>query len=356
MTANREEAQVLTNPGALAEDHLPGNMVRNEQRIAEIEDYLSPTSRKQRPLHLWFYGAPGTGKTSTARYVLEKKCRKSGVRWVYVNCWQHDSLYSILDHITAELRILRAEEQRTDRKLEKFQQYLKQEPFLLILDEMDKPSPKERASIIYSFCSVPKVGLISISNSCDALFELDARVRSRLNPALVVFDSYSTEELTAILTERAQEALADGSWEKKTLRRIAELAKGDARVALQTLKKAAWMAERDRASKITDSHVRKAWSSTQELKRQYLLGKLTRDHRILYEIVKYQGQILPSDLRQLYLVECSRMKRKAIAERTYSDYINDLKRAGLAQVKRARVRGKVRLIKVMKRSEYERDR
>lgn len=348
MPANPEEARVLTNPGALSEDYLPGNMVQNEQRIAEIEDYLSPTSRKQRPLHLWFYGAPGTGKTSTARYILEKKRRKSGVRWVYVNCWQHDSLYSILDYMTAELCILRAEEQRTDRKLEKFQQYLKQEPFLLILDEMDKPSPKERASIIYSFCSVPKVGLISISNSCDALFELDARVRSRLNPALVVFDSYSAEELTTILTERAQEALADGSWEKKTLCWIAELAKGDARVALQTLKKAAWIAERHRASKITDSHVRKAWSSTQELKRQYLLGKLTRDHRILYEIVKYQGQILSSDLRQLYLVECSRMKRNPIAERTFSDYINDLKMAGLGQVERARVRGKVRLIRVAK--------
>ena len=348
MPANPEEARVLTNPGALSEDHLPGNMVQNEQRIAEIEDYLSPTSRKQRPLHLWFYGAPGTGKTSTARYILEKKRRKSGVRWVYVNCWQHDSLYSILDYMTAKLSILRAEEQRTARKLEKFQQYLKQEPFLLILDEMDKPSPKERASIIYSLCSVPKVGLISISNSCDALFELDARVRSRLNPALVVFDSYSTEELTTILTERAQEALADGSWEKKTLCRIAELAKGDARVALQTLKKAAWIAERDRASKITDSHVRKAWSSTQELKRQYLLGKLTRDHRILYEIVKYQGQILSSDLRQLYLVECSRMKRRPIAERTFSDYVNDLKTAGLGQVERARVRGKVRLIKAVR--------
>jgi Cdc6-like AAA superfamily ATPase len=119
-------------------------------------------------------------------------------------------------------------------------------------------------------------------------------------------------------------------------------------MALQTLKKAAWLAENDRASKITDSHIRKAWSSTRELKIQYQLGKLTRDHRILYDIVKYQGEILSSDLRQLYLLECSRIKRKPIAERTFSDYINDLKRAGLAQVERARVRGKVRLVKAIK--------
>jgi len=348
MPANCEEARVLANPSILDEEYLPDSVLRREQRIAEIEVCLSPTLRKQRPLHVWLYGTPGTGKTTAARYVLKKIHRESGVQGAYVNCWQHDSLYSILDYITAELKILRAEEQRTAKKLEKFQQHIKQEPFLLVLDEMDKPSPKERASILYSLCNLPRVGLIAISNSCDPLFELDARVRSRLNPALVVFGSYTYEELIAILTERAQEALTDRSWDQRILRRIAELAKGDARMALQTLKKAAWLAERDKASKVTDSHASKAWSSTQELKRQYLLRKLTRDHRILYEIVKYQSEILSSDLRQLYLVECSRMKRKPIAERTFSDYINDLKTAGLAQVERARVRGKVRLIRVVK--------
>jgi Cdc6-like AAA superfamily ATPase len=249
MPASLDEARILTNPGVLDGDHLPGRMLRNGQRIAEIEDYLSPILRRQRPIHLWLYGAPGTGKTATARYILEKMQRKSGIKGTYVNCWHHDSLYSILDYITAELRILRAEEQRTARKLEKFKQHLKQEPFLLILDEMDKPSPKDRASIIYCFCCLPKVGLISISNTCDPLFEFDARVRSRLNPALVVFGPYSSDDLAAILTERAQDALASGSWDRKLLRQMAELANGDARIALQTLKKAAWIAERDRAQR-----------------------------------------------------------------------------------------------------------
>ena len=186
-STNSGEARILVNPNVLEEDHLPDRMLHSKDRIAEIEGYLSPVLKKQKPLHLWLYGDPGTGKTATARYILEKLQRKSAVKGLYVNCWQHESLYSILDYITAELRILRAEEQRTAKKLEKFQQYIKDEPFLLILDEMDKPAPKERSSIIYTFCCLPKVGLINISNSCDSLFELDARVRSRLNPVLVVY-------------------------------------------------------------------------------------------------------------------------------------------------------------------------
>jgi len=183
MGGNHGDARILANPDVLEENHLPEQMLHSADRIAEIEDYLSPILRKQRPLHLWLYGDPGTGKTATARYVLGKLQRESGIKGIYVNCWQHDSLYSILDYITAELRILRAEEQRTARKLEKFQQYIKEEPFLLILDEMDKPSPQERASIIYSFCCIPKVGLINISNSCDPLFELDVPTKP-LKPVL----------------------------------------------------------------------------------------------------------------------------------------------------------------------------
>jgi len=345
MVVKRRDLAILKEPAVLDDDHQPDTVHHSEERVSRIEDYLLPAHTKHSPLHVWVYGKPGTGKTTAAKHLLEKMNKESGVRGIYINCWHHDSLYSILDHITAELRILRAEEQRTAHKLQKFQKHLKEEPFIIILDEMDKPSPKERETIIYSLCSMKKVGLICISNSCDCLFELDARVRSRLNPALVPFNSYSHDQLSVILTDRAQDALVEAAIEDGIIHKIAKLADGDARVALQTLKKAAWLAEKEHASNIGHPHIKRAWSSTRQLKNQYMLGKLTPDHRILNEILKSKNEILSSELRQLYLSECSKIKRKPVAERTFSDYINDLKVAGLAEVERARVRGKVRMLR-----------
>lgn len=347
MSGKHETPTILTNPEVLSEEHLPSRMRHNQETVAEIEECLAPISRNQRPLHVWLYGPPGAGKTATARHVLEEARRESGLRGLHVNCWQHDSLYSVLDHLTTELRILRAEEQRSTRKLEKFRKHLGDRPFLLILDEIDRPAPAERSRLLYSFCSLKTVGLIAISNSNSALFELDARVRSRLNPALLVFEPYTEKKLTEILVERAQLAFARGSWTRKLLRQTARLAAGDARAALKTLRRAAWIAERARAKRITPRHMQKAWNSMRRFRARYLLSKLTQDHRIIHRIVQYQKEILSRDLRQLYLVECSRAKRKPVAERTFSNYINDLKNAGLAKVERARVKGKVRLVKTV---------
>lgn len=69
------------------------------------------------------FGRPGTGKTLTAKFILRKIEREAYISSVYVNCWEHNSYYSVLDKLVRELRILGAEKLNTSFKLERLERF-----------------------------------------------------------------------------------------------------------------------------------------------------------------------------------------------------------------------------------------
>lgn len=102
------------------------------------------------------------------------------------------------------------------------------------------------------------------------------------------------------------------------------------------------MAEKDGQKEIGLSHVSRAWNAAKDLKKTYLLRKLTDHHRLLYELITKNRGILSGDLWRLYLRNCNQKQVRPIAVRTYSDYCNNLMELGLVQAKRAAIQGKVR--------------
>ena len=82
-------------------------------------------------------------------------------------------------------------------------------------------------------------------------------------------------------------------------------------------------------------------------RKTHVLNSLTQDHRMFYEIVKQKGKILSGNLWEEYLQRCSQLRRRPLSPRTFSEYANRLVQAGLIASERARVRGKVRLFKVV---------
>jgi hypothetical protein len=71
---------------------------------------------------------------------------------------------------------------------------------------------------------------------------------------------------------------------------------------------------------------------------------LTADHRLLFELIRREGQFLGHQLWKAYLLRCNRIGRKPLSSRTYSDYVNTLIESGLVTSERARMRGRVRLL------------
>jgi Cdc6-like AAA superfamily ATPase len=113
------------------------------------------------------------------------------------------------------------------------------------------------------------------------------------------------------------------------------------------LHRAAIIAEHQRMDRITTATLKEQFAAARKTRRTCILNSLTQDHRILYEIIKRERQILSGELWQMYLQHCEGVKRKTLAPGTFSDYANRLAQAGLITSERARVKGKVRLFKVV---------
>jgi cell division control protein 6 len=334
--------RILQDADALSESHLPPEIHARESHLQEIADCIGPAAEGRKPVNCWLHGKPGAGKTAAARSVLRKLLDEAGIRGVYVNCWEYPTFFSVLERIALELRMLGAEKLSTSFKLERLKRHIASERLVVILDEIDQPPPRERDAILYNLSDLPTVGLVCACNSEHTYFSLEERVKSRLNPARIYFQEYTTQELFGILACRARRALIPESYGEDILKTVAHLAEGDARVAIQTLKSAAYLAEKDNQPCIGPSHVRQAWNSAKDLKKTYLLRKLTDHHRLLYELVARSRKILSGDLWRLYFRTCHDRRICPIAVRTYSDYCNKLVELGLVRAKRAAIQGKVR--------------
>jgi orc1/cdc6 family replication initiation protein len=341
-----EARPIIINPEILKETYILINAAVREAHLEELLRCLRPGFDRKKPMHAWLFGEPGTGKTLLVKHVLGKMSREALVGGAYINCWEQNSFYSVLDKLVRELRMLGAEKLNSSFKLERLKMFFGNRPFIIVLDEIDKPKREERDSILYNLCNVGNVGLVCVSNSRSVLYSMDERIKSRLNAKQIEFHPYAQDDLFCILKQRAELALSPGSCNEATLRKIAELAEGDARVAIQTLKNAAYNAEKDVSKAINENHIKDGFTSAKGMKKTFLLENLTSHHRLLYDLVAERGKINSGELWQAYLDRCDSLSKPPIALRTFSEYMNKLIELGLVRWDRALVRGKVRVFKV----------
>jgi cell division control protein 6 len=340
---------IFKNRDVLRHSYTPNYLPHREAQINQLALLLSPALKGETPSNIFIYGKTGTGKTATAKFVgkqLEEASLKvnSDIVIHYINCEIVDTAYRVLASIARKFgRNVPMTGWPTDQVYEEVKRAVdsRELRLIIILDEIDKLARKGEEAL-YSLTRMnsdlenARVSLVGISNNLKFKSFLDARVLSSLSEEEIVFPPYNAEQLEDILLQRAEMALNDGVLEDGVIQLCAAIAAqehGDARKALDLLRVAAEIAEREGSSKIRVEHVKKA---VRKIETDYMM-ETVRTLPIQSKILLYSMALLSQhtekfttgELYCVYKKLCGKVGIDALTQRRVSDLISELDMLGV---------------------------
>lgn len=343
--------KIFANRDALRIDYIPERLPHREEQLKIVAGVLAPFLKGQRGSNLFVYGQTGTGKTAVVRFVLDKLQNRSvksllKAQTCYINCRLVGTEYRILASLGQALDIvIPFTGLATTEVLDRFKQLLSTKKLLLIavLDEIDALVKEHGDNLLYQLTRLNenlnygRVSIIGISNDLRFKELLDPRVLSSLSEEEVVFKPYTALEIRDILFERVSVAFKKGALDDSALTlSSAEAAKehGDARRALDLLRVAGEVAERDGASQVKDFHVVIAQKRIENdristvLRAMPLHSKLILCGTYLLSIANKEGNIT-GNIYEVYKELCNQTKTEYLTQRRVSGLINELDVLGL---------------------------
>jgi cell division control protein 6 len=170
---------------------------------------------------------------------------------------------------------------------------------------------------------------------------LDPRVLSSLSEEEIVFRPYDAGELKNILCERSKSAFCDNSLSDAALGLCAALAAaehGDARRALDLLRVAGEVAEREGATVVAESHVREAEKHIEHNRVVEALQNLTLHSKLVILTIYHLNRVsargaITGEISEVYDELSVELGVTPLTQRRLSTLINELDSMGLVNAK-----------------------
>ncbi len=352
------ENKIFANKFMLQTNYLPDIISHRDKQIEQIASILAPVLRGEKASNLFVFGQTGTGKTLSIQFVkdeLLKRAKNSEhtenkLRIEYVNCKLKkiaDTEYRILAELIKKLGgEVPATGLPTNQIYNRFIEMLEQEKqvIIFIFDEIDQAVKKISDNFLYNLTrlnselSKTQIGIVGISNDLNFLENLDPRVKSSLSEEEILFPPYNALQLQDILVKRVEKAFKQGVVEEGVIAKCAAYAArehGDARRALDLLRIAGELAEREAKAKVALYHVDLA---NEKMDRDKILDTLQFAPRqlqlVMFAIIhltesKKLSQIFTGNVYQLYQQFCNKTKTEILTQRRVSDLIGEADMLGL---------------------------
>ena len=363
---NLSSVTIFKNKEPLDHRYLPDKLVHRDEQIRQIARYWVDVLSGVTPSNVTLYGKTGTGKTAASKFAREQLIeiankKKVFVKVEHIRCTDYTTEYQVIAELCNRLgRTVpnrgwtKAEVVNTFRDTFRLRNtYGKKLQLIVILDEIDILLDKDGDGILYTLTRTDNVSVLCISNYLDFKNLIKSRVNSSLNDKEIVFPPYGADQLSDILSERAELSFQDGVLEDDVIPLCSAMAakeEGDARYALDLLKSAGELAFDEESEKVTGEHVRKAKDTIEHNKVIEIISTLpVQQQRVLEAILNLtkQGEEISSG--KLYDEYKEISKKDSVTYRRIFDFINELELLGLIStntISRGRGKGRTNIIKL----------
>jgi archaeal cell division control protein 6 len=336
----------------LRHDYIPDKLPHREDQIRLLGERVAPVLKDARCSNIFIYGKTGTGKTAVTKYVLshlEAKAKQYGaqVKFCYINCRMTGSEYRVFASLSQSVGMsIPFTGLSVGEVFDRFRAGLDTSRilFIIVLDEVDALIKEHGDAFMYELTRInetlskSKVSIIGISNDLRLKEFLDPRVFSSLSEEELVFRPYDAGELRNILLERSKLSFADGVLTDSALSFCSALAAaehGDARRALDLLRVAGEVAERQGAKNITEEHVRQAEKHIEHNRVVEALKNLTLHSKLVLLSVYHlnKSNATTGEIYDVYNELCGEFGAGLLTQRRLGSLVNELDSMGLVNAK-----------------------